>query len=149
VKDPAAKSYWAPAPLLFIAGLCCFAYFILGFSMVFSYFSDPGSAGGVSGLVIGLVACAFSAVLTWSLINSRLVVASAGISVWRRMHRRLISWDSIKSFEIGAASSRSFLLAVVVVLDSEKFPIKATAGFSKRVDAIMKDLNGARLQYLQ
>lgn len=148
MKGSSAKAYWAPVPLLVLGGACCLAFFLVGFSMVFSYFQDPGSIGGVSGLVIGIVACAFSIVLTRTLMSSKLVVTSAGMSVWRRMRRQLIPRDSVRSFEIGAASSRSFLSAVVVVLESEKFPIKATAGSGKRVDAIMADLNAARERYL-
>lgn len=148
MEDSRAKAYWAPVPLLLLGGVCCLAFFLVGFSMAFSYFQDPESIGGVSGLVIGIVACALSILMARTLIGSKLVVTSAGISVWRRMRRQMIPWDAIKSFEIGAASSRSFLPAVVVVLESEKFPVKATAGFSKRVNAIKEELTATQQHYL-
>jgi hypothetical protein len=40
------------------------------------------------------------------------------------------------------------LPVVIVVLDAEAFPVRATAGLSKRVDAILADLNATRDRHL-
>jgi hypothetical protein len=148
MKESATKTYWPAVPLLLVAGFSFLGFFVVGLTMVFSYFQDSKSMGGVSGLVIGIMVCAFAVLLGRQLIESKLVVTSAGISVSRRMRRKMISWDSIKSFEIGQAPSSPILLTVVVILESEKIPIRATAGFGKRVNAIMADLTAARQRHL-
>lgn len=151
MEDPAPKTYWGSVPLLILSGAVCLGLFLLGMSMVIGYLQDPGSVGGVSGLVLGVVAWIFSICAIWMLAgNGRLLVTSAGVSVWRerKMRRQLIPWESIKSFEVGAASSRSPWPAVVVVLESERIPIKATTRFTSRVETIRRELDDARALYM-
>lgn len=150
MEDPAPKTYWGSAPLLILNGAYCLAFFLVGMSMVISYLQDPGSVGGVSGLALGIVAWTFSIWMTGGLAaNGRLLVTSAGISVGRgrKMRRQMIPWESIKSFEIGTASRSPWPL-VVVVLESERIPIKATAGFTSRVERMRRELDDARALYL-
>jgi hypothetical protein len=49
MKESATNTYWPAVPLLLVAGFSFLGFFVVGLTMVFSYFQDPKSMGGVSG----------------------------------------------------------------------------------------------------
>jgi hypothetical protein len=68
--------------------------------------------------------------------------------LWRLLRNQDIPWGEVRGFEIGTVSWLSSRSAVVIILDSEKFPISATRGSEERASVIMADLNAAHQRYL-
>lgn len=143
MDDPTVTTYRPPVPLP-LAWVVATVFFLVGLSMTVGY----QNVGGISSLVMGILACTFTVVMTRNIIGNKLVVSHAGIDLWRRLRNQNIPWGAVRGFEIGTVSWLSSRSAVVVILDSEKFPIPATRGSEERASTIMADLNAAHQRYL-
>ena len=143
VGDPAITTYRPQVPLP-LAWVVATVFFLVGLIMAVGY----QGTGGVSSLVVGILACAFAVVLARNIVGDKLVVSHAGMTVWRRLRSQDILWGEVRGFEIGTVSWLSARSAVVIILDSEKFPIPATRGSEERASAIMADLNAVHQRYL-
>lgn len=143
VDDPTVTTYRPPVPLP-LAWAVAAVFFLVGLSMAAGY----QSVGGISSLLIGILACASAVVMARNIVGNKLVVNHAGMTLWRRLRNQNIPWSEVRGFEIGTVSWLSSRSAVVVILDSEKFPIPATRGSAERASTIMADLNAAHQRYL-
>lgn len=143
MDDLTVTTYRPPVPLP-LAWAVASVFFLVGLSMATGY----QSVGGISSLVVGILACAFAVVIARNIVGNKLVVSHAGMTVWRRLRNQDIPWGEVRGFEIGTVSWLSSRPAVVVILDSEKFPIPATRGSERRAEQIMADLTAAHQRYL-
>jgi hypothetical protein len=143
VDDPTVTTYRPPVPVP-LAWVVATVFFLVGLSMAVGY----QSVGGISSLVMGILACAFAVVVARNIAGNKLVVSHEGLSLWRLLRNQDIPWGEVRGFEIGTVSWLSSRSAVVIILDSEKFPISATRGSEERASVIMADLNAAHQRYL-
>src|SRR5260370_31234358 len=99
VDDPTVTTYRPPVPLP-LAWVVATVFFLVGLSMAAGY----QGAGGISSLVMGILACAFAVVMARNIVGNKLVVSHARMTLWRRLRSQDIPWGEVLGFEVCTAS---------------------------------------------
>ena len=113
--------------------------FVVGLAgMIVGSWSDGGAEIGA--LVVALI------VALWlSLIQSRAVAASDGLTYWYNFRRHSIPWSDIRGFSVGRAAGSSWS-SLVVTTTAQRRRIKCIVGTRRWVDGIVAELTAVQRQ---
>lgn len=138
------RVYRAEWFLRLAGGLGVAGFFVVGLSMVVSFFTDAKSVGGVSGLVLGLLTFAVSVWLSWILRVNCLVASADGVAFFAVFRRRRVPWGAVAGFGTDRSDGMVGWPCVVMRLDERGGrEVKQVIGTRRRAEWIVGELEEA------
>lgn len=138
------KVYRVPTAQIVPVSVAVALFFFIGLSMIL----DPRESGGISGIVVGVMAVGLSLWMGAVLATSRVIVTQTGLVCWSNLRRSYVSWAEVGSFGVAPGRYRMRWPTLVINLNDGAVVFTSIAAYRNRYPARIADEMAAWRQQL-